>query len=111
VRSLTSRLDQLEATHWANMPAIDRAYARIRRGETAESLTDEETDAFLSVPEAQYLKALPDSLIDSILARPESEPWLSTLQAAYAVGTDAFQQALAEAITALEGMSNATANH
>ena len=66
-RERAQRLATLEAQHWAALPAIDRAYARLNRGERHEALTDEEIDALVSVPEAQYLKALPTALLDAIL--------------------------------------------
>lgn len=95
-KSIAARLEALEAAAWAALPAADRAEARIARGETYEALTDEELEAFIG-EHAAYLRAMPDALIDAILAHPprDDNP-LSTLRAAYADGPERFTAALAE---------------
>jgi hypothetical protein len=104
--SLPSRLARIEAAHWAALPPLDRARARIARDDPATLFADDELTAYvLHAPELAYMRALPHPLIHALAARlgDDTESCLLALQAAYADGSESFSRAIAHAQSIYEG--------
>jgi hypothetical protein len=91
-----NRLAALEAAALDCLPPAERAAERLRRGDGLHTLTDEEIAAFIG-DEAAFLRALPDALLDALVALPDDQAAapLAALRAAFDQGPAAFAAALA----------------